>query len=568
MKLIIKQYLASLRERNELDAVLPDLLSELGLNVYSRPGRGTRQDGVDVAAVGILDGETEKVYLFSIKSGDLTRESWDGDALQSLRPSLNEIIDSYIPNRLPDEHKDKNVVICLCFGGDMQEQVRPQIEGYIKQNKKNNLSFEEWNGDKIASLILSKFLREDLLPQNARSQLRKSLALLDEPEASYQHFSTLIKSLARVENANEAEQVRAIRQINICLWILYAWGREADNTESAYLSIELALLYAWKIAKTYFSQKTKAARAIQLVFYPILDVYQQISYQYLEENIMPHTDKRHALSAAIQGSCYTDVNLKLFDILGRLSLGGIWAYWKMQQCGEQEAEICQELNSVIQRYLLAVKQLISNNPALLLPIKDDQAIDIFIAVLLLAIDNNNHNYIETWLSELVDRATFAYQTNGYYPCNLHTYSELLEHPQRNNEAYRKEVTSGSILFPMIALWAALLGKDDLYNKVKSIKEEHLSHCNFQFWYPDDGSEEHFYTNSAEHGATLSNVCIDRSADEYINQAFTECVHSPHFKTLSASNIGLWPLILVACRHYRIPIPLHLMEGFRESVKAS
>ena len=73
MKLIIRQYLASLKERGELDAILPDLLSELGLNVYSRPRRGTRQNGVDVAAIGQLtDDNTDKVYLFSIKGGDLT----------------------------------------------------------------------------------------------------------------------------------------------------------------------------------------------------------------------------------------------------------------------------------------------------------------------------------------------------------------------------------------------------------------------------------------------------------------------------------------------------------------
>ncbi len=30
MKLILKQYLASLKERKELDAVLPDLLSSMG----------------------------------------------------------------------------------------------------------------------------------------------------------------------------------------------------------------------------------------------------------------------------------------------------------------------------------------------------------------------------------------------------------------------------------------------------------------------------------------------------------------------------------------------------------
>lgn len=568
MKLIIRQYLASLKERDELDAVLPDLLSQLGLNVYSRPGRGTRQDGVDVAAVGSLDGGTEKIYLFSIKAGDLTRNSWDGDAVQSLRPSLNEILDTYIPNRLPDEHKDKDVVVCLCFGGDIQEQVRPQVEGYIKQNKRDNLTFEEWNGDKLASLILSSFLREDLLPQHARSQLRKSLALLDEPEASYQHFSALIRSLSSTESTKYKDQITTIRQINICLWILFAWARDTGNMESTYLSSELALLHAWKIAKAYSTKTTKAAKAVQLAFHSILVAYQQISSQYLGEKILPHTHKRHALSAAVQASCNLDVNLKLFDVLGRLSMGGIWAYWATQCVSEDETEILEQMRREVQSFSVAVKQLISNNPTLMLPIKDDQGIDISIAVLLLVIDSNNHNDIRKWLSELVERATFAHQIHGQYPCNLWSYAELLEHPQKNNESYHQEVTSGSILFPMIALCASLLGDNDLYNQVQSIKKKHLSHCNFQFWYPDEYSEEHFYTNSDAHGATLSHACIDRSADEFINQAFTECDHTPHFKTLSAVEIGLWPLILVACRHYRIPIPLHLIEGLRESVQAS
>ncbi len=100
MKLIIKEYLVSLRERGELDALLPDLLSQMGLRVFSRPGRGPREFGVDIAAAGKIEDETEKVYLLSVKSGNLGRKDWDS-GLQSLRPSLNEIIDVYIPTHLP-----------------------------------------------------------------------------------------------------------------------------------------------------------------------------------------------------------------------------------------------------------------------------------------------------------------------------------------------------------------------------------------------------------------------------------------------------------------------------------
>ena len=455
------------------------------------------------------------------------------------------------------------MVICLCFGGDIQEQVRPQVKGYIKRNKRENLTFEEWNGDKLASLILSNFLREDLLPPNARSQLRKSLALLDEPEASYQHFAVLIRSLSSKESINVENQLTVIRQINICLWILFSWARDAGNIESAYLSSEIALLHAWEIAKAYAAKTTNTAKEVQSAFQSILIAYFQISTQYIGEKILPHTQKQHSLSVAVRASCNLDVNLKLFDVLGRLAMGGIWAYWIAKQVEEDENDRYDLCWREIDSYTIAIKQLISHNPTLLLPIKDDQAIDMSIALLLLFIDKKNHNYIRKWLSELIRRATFAHQIDGLYPCNLNSYAELLEHPQQKNEVYRKEVTSGSILIPMIALSAALLGDGDLYSNVQNIKEKHLNHCNFQFWYPDESSEEHFYTNSDAHGATLSHTCIDRSIDEFLSQAFAECKHTPHFKTLSAVENGLWPIILIACRHYRIPVPLHLWEGLHE-----
>lgn len=97
MKLVFKQYVAALRERDELDVVLPDLLSELGYNVISRPGKGTDQAGVDVLAVGpaTVSGE-KKLYAFTIKKGDLTRNDWD-QTNQSLVSSISDIIFNYFP---------------------------------------------------------------------------------------------------------------------------------------------------------------------------------------------------------------------------------------------------------------------------------------------------------------------------------------------------------------------------------------------------------------------------------------------------------------------------------------
>jgi len=562
MKLIIREYLGSLRERSELDAILPDLLSQLGLNVYSRPGRGTRQDGVDVGAVGSLNGGPEKVYLFSIKAGDLTRKEWDGDAVQSLRPSLNEILDAYIPNRIPVEHRGKEIVICITIGGDVQEQVRPQLTGFISQNTSPNISFEEWNGDRLASLIQSSFLREDLLPAGARSQLRKALALLDEPDAAYRHFDALITLLSKSAMSKSADRVRAIRQISICLWMLFAWARESANMEAAYRSGELTLLRAWNILREFAGTDTKATDASLTAFSSVFQAYQQICTEFLSK-VLPHVNKLHGLSSAVRSSCGLDVNLKMFDLLGRVAMAGLWSYWGASLCTQEQQKEKEAAFADAAAHASSIKALISNNPVLCMPVKDSQSTDISVALLLLALNKDDHESIRNWVGEMIDRVTFALTVNGQYRCILESYSDLLVHPKIGDLEYRKSVTSASVLYPVIAMFAGFISDADTYDKVANLKKEQLQHCNFQLWYPDDQSEDRLYTNSDSHGATLSDVRVDLPKEGFLKQVFTECEHSPHLMQLSAFRLGYWPLIIVACRHYGLPLPVHFLKGLEE-----
>lgn len=188
MKLVFRQYLASLRERRELDAVLPDLLSELGYNVISRPSIGTRQYGVDVAAISPPDAAGQhQLYLFSLKQGDLTRADWDGTP-QALRSSINDIIDVYIPTRIAKVHRKLEIVICLCFGGDVQEAVRDNVTQFTNGLSRDGLSFEEWNGDYLAGLLVEGVLREQLVRPELRTHFQKAVAMVDEPEVAFTHF--------------------------------------------------------------------------------------------------------------------------------------------------------------------------------------------------------------------------------------------------------------------------------------------------------------------------------------------------------------------------------------------
>ncbi|MGN5040677.1 hypothetical protein [Aeromonas sp. 3P] len=93
------------------------------------------------------------------------------------------------------EYKDKPIEICLCFGGEVKEEVRANVSMFLEKHKTDSVSFSEWNGDRLATLIEQHMLREELLPKNCRVLLRKSLAMIDEPEISFKHFKILAASL-------------------------------------------------------------------------------------------------------------------------------------------------------------------------------------------------------------------------------------------------------------------------------------------------------------------------------------------------------------------------------------
>ncbi|WP_105212984.1 hypothetical protein [Pseudoalteromonas sp. T1lg22] len=562
MKLILKQYLASLRERQELDAVLPDLLSSMGMNVFISPTRGVKEYGVDIAAVGQVNDQEEKVYLFSVKSGNLTRETWNGNADQALRPSLDEIQDSFILSRLPPEHRDKKIVICLCFGGDVNSGIRQEVSGYEQRNTRDNISFEEWNGDKLSEFIQQYLLKEELLPSSSQALLRKSLALLEEPHSSSNHFSLLIDEV--LSNATDADSIASsITRINVCLWVLFSWCRDGENLEAAYLSSERALLLAWDKVKDYYTGRNKPSKS----FDSILDTYQQITDCYVDRCLIPYVGLKYALSYAVHSPCSIDVNIKLFDVLGRLAVKGHWildsltkSYAKKPPT-DGESEEQERLRLRLRDVTSAINLLAINNPMLLSPYKDSQAIDFGLALTLLSNNSELDGFVQSWLSGMVDKCIFTFECDGMYPIMHNSYEKLLEHRNKDktNSNYKNKVTEASVLYPLLAVFCSLYKLDSVNQDLEKFAKDKLTHSTLQYWYPNQSSEQDMYSNSSTHGSASTDFPMNGSAAlEHIKQ---ECVNADSFKSMSAVTKDKAPLVLTACRCYRYPVPFHYIEDF-------
>jgi hypothetical protein len=272
----------------------------------------------------------------------------------------------------------------------------------------------------------------------------------------------------------------------------------------------------------------------------------------LDRKILPHVGARDAIAMAIQTRSPVDVNLKLFDILGRIALTGLWYHWLIELHPDADRKAAAQ-QQVTQLTTLGY-QLINNNRALFLPLKDEQAIEIALLLILVGMAQGNEADAQSWLRQMGKFLALTVRTHGPYPCVFTDYRDLVAHPRERSDAYRKEATSGSILIPLLASFLTALGEREALEKLVALKENELQHCTFQLWLPDKSSEEGLYVGKHDHGTALCNLPISATGNELLTTVKEACEASNDFERLSAVAAGFWPIVLTACRHFRLPIP--------------
>ncbi|MDG6095242.1 hypothetical protein LOC54_09015 [Acetobacter sp. AN02] len=567
MKLVFKQYLASLKERKELDAVLPDLLSELGYTVISRPSVGTRQYGVDVAAVGRDADGRRKLFLFSIKQGDLTRADWDGSP-QALRGSINDILDVYIPTRIPDAYSKLEIVICLCFGGDIQEAVRDNVTQFTRRETRNGVSFSEWNGDHMAGLLVEGVLREQLVDKSLRASFRKAVAMVDEPQVAFVYFEKLLRGLCKLEDSTPRQRATILRQIYICLWVQFVWARDAGNVEGPYRASELAILLGWNLIRADVPKSTKASEEVGKAFAGIVDLHFLIWDELVGGKILPFVDHKHAISIAVASASPVDVNLKLFTLIGRMAMRGLWHLWfaggNVRLPMARVDWDCPEASELAQK----IVQLVRNNPILLTPFTDEQSVEIGVTLMFLTMMGEWSQAAGNYADAVIERTVYAFRSHSRYPTIYADYRGLLVHPRERSSEYREGQTKGSSLYPLLSLWASTFGEGMGTRFLSEFAKEELRHCNMQFWLAGADSEGLLYSGEQSHGASLGGVPITTDGERAIRMLEAECASPTAFENLSAISLGHWPVLAMACRHAGLPLPPDLWLGLLREARSA
>jgi hypothetical protein len=551
MKALLRDYLASLRERGELDAILPDLLSGLGFNVITRPGQGTVQRGVDVAAIGPGEKGKETLWLFCVKPGNVGRPDWDTNE-QSIRPSLNEILDAYLPHRVQPRHRNLPVNICLVLGGEFQETMLDIWSGYTREKTKRKIKFHYWNGDKLAGLLLTGILREELLPKPFRSSFQKAVAMVDTPDVSVSHFAHLISQLHVEGQKNAKAALRVAQQINICLWVLYVWARDVGNVDAPYRASEKALLVVWNLMRPQIDKRTAIAKSLVRALNEVIHLHLLILAHYIQEKIQPHVAVQHGLTMAVGSREAIDISLALFEVLGRISLLGIWQSWLAERQPELAAKFHTQAHLCVQMGF----QLISNNPMLQLPAMDRQAVDVTLFLFLIARIRGYDDVLRAWLDDMVSRFAWTVRYRSRYPCATDDYHDLAHHPVDKSDEYFEEMTAASTFIPLLAVWLHGMQMPAHYDLLSKVVKENLGHCTLQLWFPDATSEDYLYVGGKAHGRVFHELTLRHGGERLIAEIAEVCKEQTGFQKLTAIATGFWPIALVAFRQQGLPIPPH------------
>ena len=256
MKLVIREYLNLLKESGEFDVLMSDLLLAMNFIPISRPQVGVRQAGVDIAATGNDSDGNDCLYLFVLKIGDIGRTDWNG-SVNAIRPSLDEIQDLYLLSHVSSTHAKLKKYIILCTTGDLKQESQTDWTTYTQRYKvSSSKEFLFWNGDKVATLVEEHLLNEYVLSKELRSDLRKALALVGEPEYDLGHFYKILSELLlnnspkdgqKLTTANKRRLLKSFRTANIALNILFRWAESENNLHNAILAAERSVLWVGKL---------------------------------------------------------------------------------------------------------------------------------------------------------------------------------------------------------------------------------------------------------------------------------------------------------------------------------
>jgi hypothetical protein len=543
MKLVIAEYLRALKERDELDRLLPDLLVEMGYVPVARPQIGPREYGVDIAARG-KNPETgiDELLLLVVKQGDIGRSEWDSGS-QSVRQSINEIIDVYLKSHLDPQDRKRSVCIIVATGGELKKTVILNWSCFVSDNE-SKARIDFWGADDIAALIEKHLLDEHIFHDEDRRDLRRALALSGDSEYDRRDLHRLFMRTLDLNNKGQLIDkpktgkalLKALRIVNLSAQAFAHWTlRDDGDTRQGLFAVERAMLWSWhRIQLT--DEKTRKD-AIAGPFNMIWRGYYRFASQYFAR-VQPHCFVENSLTRYASNG--VESSLIAFEQIGILA--SIALFLGFHPAATENANVVAD----------ALEAWLQNNGVSSSPCLDRHSQDVTLAMFAL-IGLGRAEAAKKWLRKLFRNVDYAYKAKKFVPVATDSLDDLVEEGGWLGGQASDRMMGMSWMLATIAGWSVILGMDEIYEVLaKNAKNDYPNIC-IQLWHPEKDLHQYLYFQPAhfESGIAEAPIHLPPIAEDYRKQM--DMIRESEFGKVilesPAAKAGLIALDLIAHRHF-------------------
>ncbi len=308
-QLIVQDYLTSLNEKEQLDAILPLLLTAMNFEIVSTPNKtvGIQQFGKDVIAVGTDPEDNVKTrYYFEVKGGNarnITPSNFNEQ--DGIRESIQEMLDVPFPNESYPGFDRLPIKVVIVHNGVVNGSIQRQFNSFIGKNFPNNVDnkktntwirlgrnrriahnakFERWGIERLTTLFTENLFNEYLLSSDDEVKLfKRALVLMGNNEADDSAiFAVMDSVLSKLdEHLSETEHNNRVQiayeSIKLLMYILYAYAKEENNLEPVKRALPYPILKVWSILVkhdlTGSRRNLKAFKEMVQIYVTALDGY-------------------------------------------------------------------------------------------------------------------------------------------------------------------------------------------------------------------------------------------------------------------------------------------------------
>ena len=554
MKFILREYIGMLKEDQELDTLLTDLLFNMNILPLTKPKKG-RQYGVDISAVGVdPEDNRKKVFLFVVKQGNFNRTTWD-TGINAIRPSINEVLDTFIPNNLPVQYKSLPKKIIVCSNGELDPNVSQNWTSFVKRHSKVKLEFAFWGMDKIVYYVEDYFISENIFPEPDKLLLRKTLAFLDVPDYDLRHFYLLVDNvLKRPMRGKQKSVKRKTRIVSLFLNILYKWSADINNYKPAVVASERLILKVWD----WLRQENTFTTASMIEVYKIHLTKIQVNRAYFN-NIASHCYVRDGLFR--YGKTSLEYNLITWEHIGVVSIVGLTELYEarvQRSAAEGSIETASTHEKDAETIADTLANLVVNNATSSYPKYDEHLIEICLAVNLLILTKRLDD-ARNWILEIITGIHNAFVLTKFFPLFHTNFDKLLE---IETGAQKAKVTS-SMLLVMLAEYSVILDDRGLYNLIRSTISKDFPEVDLQIWFPESDTDALYYNGKSfsDTGSTKNTIELYEDFDKYKAEMIEEVKMFTVEKEMSIFKNNFYYLGFIVSRHFRTyPLP-YFWRGF-------